>query len=91
MTDRTYPPGVPCWVDTEQPDVQAATAFYGGIFGWTYEDAMPPGAPGRYVIAKLDGETRQEVAKAFADCLRSTNGRFKRERFLQACNVGGNQ
>jgi hypothetical protein len=40
---------------------------------------------------KLDGEVRQEVAKAFADCLRSTNGRFKRERFLQACNVGGNQ
>jgi uncharacterized protein len=47
MTNRTYPPGVPCWVDTEQPDVEAATVFYGGIFGWTYEDAMPPGAPGR--------------------------------------------
>jgi hypothetical protein len=56
MTNRTYPPGVPCWVDTEQPDVEAATAFYGGIFGWTYEDAMRPGAPGRYVIAKLDGQ-----------------------------------
>ena len=39
------------------------------------------------VIAKLDGETRQEVAKAFADCLRSTNGQFKRSRFLEACNV----
>ncbi len=56
MTNRTYPPGVPCWVDTEQPDVEAATAFYGGIFGWTFEDAMPPGEPGRYVIAKLDGQ-----------------------------------
>ena len=62
MTDRTYPPGVPCWVDTEQPDVQAATAFYGGIFGWTYEDAMPPGAPGRYVIAKLDGQDVGAIA-----------------------------
>jgi hypothetical protein len=39
------------------------------------------------VIAKLDGETRQEVAKAFADCLRSTNGQFKCDRFLEACNV----
>ncbi len=29
MTNRTYPPGVPCWVDTEQSDVEAATAFYG--------------------------------------------------------------
>ena len=25
MTDRTYPQGVPCWVDTEQPDVEAAS------------------------------------------------------------------
>ena len=40
------------------------------------------------VIAKeLDGDTRQQVAEVFAECLRSTNGRFKRERFLQACNV----
>ena len=62
MTNRTYPPGVPCWVDTEQPDVEAATAFYGGIFGWAYEDAMPPGAPGRYVIAKLDGQDVGAIA-----------------------------
>jgi hypothetical protein len=26
MTSRTYPQGVPCWVDTEQPDIEAATA-----------------------------------------------------------------
>jgi hypothetical protein len=32
-TTRTYPHGVPCWVDTEQPDVDAALAFYGGLFG----------------------------------------------------------
>jgi hypothetical protein len=26
MTNRTYLQRVPCWVDTEQPDVEAATA-----------------------------------------------------------------
>src|SRR5438132_9378680 len=56
MINRTYPHGVPCWIDTEQPDVEAATAFYGGIFGWTFEDAMPPGGPGRYLIARLAGK-----------------------------------
>jgi len=56
MVNRTYPHGVPCWIDTEQRDVEAATAFYGGIFGWTFEDAMPPGAPDRYLIARLDGK-----------------------------------
>ncbi len=56
LTVLTYPHGVPCWVDTEQPDVDAATQFYGGLFGWTFEEAVPPGAPTRYVVAQLDGE-----------------------------------
>jgi predicted enzyme related to lactoylglutathione lyase len=55
MTNRTYPHGVPCWIDTELPDVAAASAFYAGIFGWTFEDVMPPGGPRRYLIATLDG------------------------------------
>ena len=55
MTPRTYPAGVPCWIDTEQPDVDAAADFYAGLFGWTFEDVMPPGAPGRYLIARLNG------------------------------------
>jgi uncharacterized protein len=53
--DRTYPSGVPCWVDTEQPDVGAALEFYGGLFGWDFHEAIPPGAPSRYVIARLGG------------------------------------
>jgi predicted enzyme related to lactoylglutathione lyase len=56
MLERNgYIPGVPCWVDTSQPDPQAAVAFYGGLFGWDFEDAMPPGAPGNYFIARLRG------------------------------------
>jgi predicted enzyme related to lactoylglutathione lyase len=50
-----YPPGVPCWVDTSQPDPEAAVAFYGGLFGWDFEDAMPPDSPGRYFMARLGG------------------------------------
>jgi predicted enzyme related to lactoylglutathione lyase len=50
-----YPPGVPCWVDTSQPDPQAAVAFYSDLFGWDCEDTMPPDAPGHYFIARLHG------------------------------------
>jgi predicted enzyme related to lactoylglutathione lyase len=50
-----YIPGVPCWVDTSQPDPEAAVAFYRGVFGWEFEDAMPPGSSGRYFIARLRG------------------------------------
>ena len=50
-----YPPGVPCWIDTAQPDPEAATRFYGGLFGWEFEDQMPAEAPGSYFMARLQG------------------------------------
>ena len=50
-----YIGGVPCWVDTSQPDPDAAAEFYGGLFGWEFEDAMPAGAPGRYLIGRIRG------------------------------------
>jgi predicted enzyme related to lactoylglutathione lyase len=51
-----YIPGVPCWIDTTQPDPAAAAAFYGDLFGWELEDGMPPESPGSYYIARLRGE-----------------------------------
>jgi uncharacterized protein len=50
-----YIPGVPCWVDTSQPDPDGAVDFYRGLFGWEFEDVMPPGSEGKYYIARLHG------------------------------------
>lgn len=50
-----YIAGVPCWVDTSQPDPDAAAEFYGSLFGWEFEEAMPSGAPGTYLLARLRG------------------------------------
>jgi predicted enzyme related to lactoylglutathione lyase len=50
-----YIAGVPCWIDTSQPDPEAAVTFYSGLFGWEFEDAMPPGSDGKYFIARLRG------------------------------------
>ena len=50
-----YIPGVPCWVDTSQPDPEAAVAFYRDLFGWEFRDAMPPGSEGRYFMAQIRG------------------------------------
>ena len=61
--NRTYPHGVPCWVDTGQPDLEQAQQFYGGLFRWSFEDAMPPGDGGSYVIAKLDGHDVAALAE----------------------------
>jgi predicted enzyme related to lactoylglutathione lyase len=51
-----YVPGVPCWVDASEPDPEAALDFYGGLFGWEFEDVMSRGSEGKYFIAR--GEAR---------------------------------
>jgi len=50
-----YIPGVPCWIDTSQPDPESAVDFYRGLFSWEFEDVMPPDAPGKYFIARIRG------------------------------------
>jgi uncharacterized protein len=50
-----YIPGVPCWVDTTQPDPEAAVDFYSGLFGWEFENVLPPDSPGMYFIGRLRG------------------------------------
>jgi uncharacterized protein len=51
-----YIPGVPCWVEASEPDPRAALDFYGGLFGWEFDDLMPSSSEGRYFIAR--GEAR---------------------------------
>ena len=51
-----YEPGVPCWVTTMQPDVDAAAEYYRGLFGWEYEDG------GGFLTAKLRGREVAAVA-----------------------------
>jgi uncharacterized protein len=52
-----YIPGVPCWVDASEPDPEAAVDFYGGLFGWEFEDVMPPSSEGNYFIARHEARS----------------------------------
>jgi predicted enzyme related to lactoylglutathione lyase len=61
---RTYPDGVTSWIDTDQPDVEAARVFYAGLFGWTTTAASPAGAPRSYFIATVDGDDVAAIASA---------------------------
>jgi predicted enzyme related to lactoylglutathione lyase len=54
MSDR-YIPGVPCWTDITPPDAEAAVEFYGGLFGWEFENVLPEGSPGKYLIGRIRG------------------------------------
>ena len=55
MADRDgYPAGVPCWVDSGRVSAQAAKDFYGGLFGWEFENRSPEGFP-PYFGAQLGG------------------------------------
>lgn len=56
MQIERYVPGVPCWVDLATTDQAAAKAFYGGLFGWSYEDvAMDQEGRQHYSMARLGG------------------------------------
>jgi len=47
-------PGRPVWHDLVTNDLEAAKAFYGGLFGWTFQDFDVKA--GRYALASLGGK-----------------------------------
>lgn len=54
MAERTsYAPGTPSWIDIGVPDIAAAAAFYGAVFGWTCDDLGPDA--GGYAMFRLRG------------------------------------
>jgi uncharacterized protein len=57
-----YQPGVPCWVDTWQPDADRAVSFYTQLFGWEAEDTMPPGVDGKQYMCRLRGRDVAAIA-----------------------------
>jgi uncharacterized protein len=51
----SHPPGTINWVDFVSTDLDAATSFYTGLFGWETEDMPMPGGEGTYRFFRLDG------------------------------------
>jgi predicted enzyme related to lactoylglutathione lyase len=49
-----YPAGTPAWVDLGTPDMEAASHFYGGLFGWDMVDQGPDA--GGYAMFMLRGK-----------------------------------
>ena len=61
-----FPPGVPCWVDTQQPDRDAALRFYGAVFGWSFENHLQRGDRA-YDLAMLDGRVVAAIGSGPSD------------------------
>ncbi len=53
-TRTSYENGVPNWVDLASTDPEAAKAFYGGLFGWAF-DERPTDQDQPYIMATIDG------------------------------------
>ncbi|MCX4819007.1 VOC family protein [Streptomyces sp. NBC_01142] len=54
MITTDFVPGSPCWLDLGAPDVPAAAAFYGAVFGWRAESFGEDA--GGYSAFRLDGK-----------------------------------
>ncbi|MET9734165.1 VOC family protein [Streptomyces sp. NPDC006458] len=55
MLTTRFVHGAPNWLDVGTPDIDAAAAFYGGLFGWRFVSAGPEA--GGYGFFQLDGKT----------------------------------
>lgn len=66
MTDEANgrPNGIPCWVDLGVPDVEAAKAFYGALFGWGFEASAS--AADAYTMCTLGGRPVAALGRASA-------------------------
>ncbi|MFE2438550.1 hypothetical protein ACFXA8_28365, partial [Streptomyces sp. NPDC059409] len=53
MLTTRYVTGAPNWLDVGTPDLDGATSFYGGLFGWRFRSAGPEA--GGYGFFELDG------------------------------------
>ncbi len=54
-----WPPGTPCWVELAVPDVAAAAAFYGAVFGWELADT----GAGHDVICRVGGHPAAGIGR----------------------------
>ena len=57
-----YLVGVPCWIETLQPDIPAAQRFYGELFGWTFDQAIT--GDDQHGDARLRGQTVAGISQA---------------------------
>jgi uncharacterized protein len=65
MGTRTeHAPGTFSWVDLTTNDAAGAKGFYGGLFGWEFEDNEIPGDGGVYSMCKVGGENAAGIAPA---------------------------
>ncbi|MFI9365286.1 VOC family protein [Kitasatospora sp. NPDC053057] len=53
MLTTDFPIGSPCWIDLGSPDIPATAAFYGAVFGWTFQEVPETGG---YGFLQLDGK-----------------------------------
>ena len=52
---KGFPPGVPAWIDTAQPEPNATASFYGALFGWEFAERGSVEDGRHYLVASLDG------------------------------------
>ncbi len=69
MITTDFVPGSPCWLDLGAPDVPAAAAFYGAVFGWEAESFGDEA--GGYSLLRLDGKVVAAVGRLTEEGARS--------------------
>jgi predicted enzyme related to lactoylglutathione lyase len=74
---ENHPAGVPCWVETMQPDPEATGAFYAALLGWELADSGDED-PFAYVVARLRGQDVAGIGRGAGPAAWITHVRVER-------------
>ena len=85
-------PGDAWWLELSTPDVAASEAFYGDLFGWSYEESLDA-ASIRGPEGQIGGIRRAEGRPAWSPCLRVTDAEAagRRAAAAGAASVGASE
>ena len=59
IRSEPWPAGTPCWVDLTSANIEAATAFYGPVIGWSFVDTGEEF--GHYTLAQVNGRSAAAI------------------------------
>ncbi|MEV0592169.1 VOC family protein [Nonomuraea cavernae] len=66
MLTTQFLPGSPCWIELDSPNLEAAKRFYGGLFGWEFQEQVP-----EYIFCQVGGRNVAGIGALMGEAVTS--------------------
>ncbi|GGO80783.1 VOC family protein [Nonomuraea cavernae] len=66
MLTTQFVPGSPCWIELDSPNIDVTERFYGGLFGWEFQEQVP-----EYAFCQIGGRTVAGIGALMGEAVTS--------------------